>query len=151
MFLSFLACSRSEDPYLRLSGYWEMYDYLYSAYIDARDRVIDGLIAEGKIEWPERIESEEDLMKIGAVLKQYFNDEPSLSERAVRIHEAGMNIEREIYEADTHVIDELPAVDEAIRETADKGWSVQGEILQENTYDGVVLLLLQYYYPETEK
>ena len=150
-FLSYLACSRSDDPYLRLSGYWEMYDQLYGAYIDARDEMIDQLIAEGKIVWPEKIESEEDLMQIGAILKQYFNDEPVLSERANMIYEAGNNIEREIYEADTHVIDELPAVDEAIRETADTGWSVQGEILKENTYDGVVLLLLQYYYPETEK
>ena len=113
--------------------------------------MIDQLIAEGKIVWPEKIESEEDLMQIGAILKQYFNDEPVLSERANMIYEAGNNIEREIYEADTHVIDELPAVDEAIRETADTGWSVQGEILKENTYDGVVLLLLQYYYPETEE
>ena len=34
---------------------------------------------------------------------------------------------------------------EIIEETADVGWETQSEILQENTYDGVTLLLLQHF------
>lgn len=34
---------------------------------------------------------------------------------------------------------------EASGEISSKGWAIQGEILQENSYDGVVLMLLQYY------
>ncbi|MCQ2493357.1 MAG: DUF3810 domain-containing protein [Lachnospiraceae bacterium] len=33
-------------------------------------------------------------------------------------------------------------------EIADKGWEIQGEILQENIYSGMVLMLLQYYYEQ---
>ena len=36
-------------------------------------------------------------------------------------------------------------IEQIIEETADVGWETQGEILQENTYDGVTLLLLQYF------
>ena len=36
-------------------------------------------------------------------------------------------------------------VQEVIQETADTGWETQGNILQENSYDGVTLLLLQYF------
>ena len=39
----------------------------------------------------------------------------------------------------------MPAVQEAIQTTADTGWETQERILQENTYDGVTLLLLQYF------
>ena len=71
---------------------------------------------------------------------------PELSERVYHIYERGMQIEQELYDADEHVIDDMPAVDEVISDTATQGWRIQGEILQENSYDGVVLLMLQYYY-----
>ena len=51
-----------------------------------------------------------------------------------------------MYEADEHPIDDMPAVDELITDTADQGWKIQGEIIQERSYDDVVLLLLQYFY-----
>ena len=71
--------------------------------------------------------------------------EPQLSDRIFQIVREGHVIEQEIYEEDSHPIDEMPAVNEVIEETADVGWETQGEILQENTYDGVTLLLLQYF------
>lgn len=144
-FLSQLALSKSSDPYLRLSGYYEMYTYMYSAYIDAGDKIIDELVAEGKIVWPEKIDSKETLLQLKQQLEAYLGEEPELSDRVLHIHEAGMDIEREIYEAEEHVIDDMPAVNEVITTTADQGWKVQGEILQENTYDGETLLLLQYF------
>ena len=33
-------------------------------------------------------------------------------------------------------------------EIADKGWEMQGEVLGENTYSGITLMLLQYYVEE---
>ena len=59
-----------------------------------------------------------------------------------------MEEERKLYAADSHIIDELPFVDRMIHDAADTGWSTQGKILKDNSYDGVVLLLLQYYYGE---
>ena len=61
-----------------------------------------------------------------------------------------MQIEKQIYGADEHPIDDMPAVDELISDTADQGWKIQGDIIQENTYSGVVLLLLQYFYEENQ-
>ena len=39
----------------------------------------------------------------------------------------------------------MPAVQTVIEETAEIGWKTHGEVLQENSYDGVTLLLLQYF------
>ncbi|MBR3305879.1 MAG: DUF3810 family protein [Lachnospiraceae bacterium] len=116
-FLSELALSRSEDPYLRLSAYMRMHSYVADAYMEA---CFQNDAEPGEL--------------------------PGFSKRAMKIYKAGLAAEQEIYEADTHVIDEIPAADEAIRDAADRGWDIQGEILKENSYDGVVLLLLQYYY-----
>ncbi|MCR4584521.1 MAG: DUF3810 domain-containing protein [Lachnospiraceae bacterium] len=116
-FLSELALSKSSDPYLRLEGYCEMYDYMLGP-------CVESLKAAGK----------------------YLPDViPRLSDRVYHIREASDYIEQELYEADEHALDDMPAVNELIQETADTGWNIQGNILKENSYDGVVLLLLQYY------
>ena len=78
-------------------------------------------------------------------LNQIFEPLPEVSDRVHQINNAGYVIAEEIYDEDSHPIDEMPAVNEVIEETADVGWETQGEILQENTYDGVTLLLLQYF------
>ena len=39
----------------------------------------------------------------------------------------------------------MPAVDQAIGKAGDAGWTVQDAVLQEHTYEGAVLLLLQYF------
>ncbi|MBQ8949784.1 MAG: DUF3810 family protein [Eubacterium sp.] len=120
-FLSQLALSRSDDPYLRLAAYMNMYSYVYSDYMSAH--------------------------------KEQYGDEegPGFSERVKKINEAAIEEERILYESDEHLIDSLPVLDRFIKETADAGWDVQGEILQENSYDGVVLLLLQHYYGELDR
>ena len=61
------------------------------------------------------------------------------------IFDASNDIENEIFDEDEHIIDEMPAVNDAITVTADVGWDIQEDILEENCYDGAVLLLLQYY------
>ena len=147
-FLSELALSRSSDPYLRLAGYYEMYDYLYFDYLDAQTEILQQLIDSGEIVYPEKIDSKETAAQATAIWESVFGPDPEISERAYYIYDAGMEIEQEIYDADEHVIDDMPAVDELISDTADEGWRIQGEILQDNSYDDVVLLLLQYYYSE---
>ena len=146
--LSVLALSRSEDPYLRLAAFMEMYDYLYFDYLDARDRVLDPLIASGEVDWPAKLETREDLQKAEQIVNEICGEEPEFTDRVYRIYAAAEEEEQAIYEADPHPIDEMPAVDEVIHETADTGWKVQGDILQDNSYDGVTLLLLQYFYAE---
>ena len=88
------------------------------------------------------IERITQIMKAEAELIGEF---PDLSERARRIINCAEQIEREVYAADVHPIDDMPTVQNAIEDTADFGWTTQAEILQENCYDGVTLLLLQYY------
>lgn len=145
--LSVLALSRSEDPYLRMAAFIEMYDYLYMAYIEAQDQVLDQMIASGEItDWPEQIQTKEDIEQRKQIYVRVFGEEPEFTDRVWQIYNAGMEIEKEIYEADSHPIDDMPSVNEVITETADTGWKVQGDILQENSYDGVTLLLLQYFY-----
>ena len=112
-FLSEIALSRSEDPYLRLAAYINMYYYVNGEFKKVQD---------------------------------LFEDKPKLSDRVVWIEIASEDEAQKVYEADAHAIDNMPAVDEAIHKTADKGWETQGEVLKENSYDGVVLLLLQDYY-----
>jgi hypothetical protein len=145
--LSVLALSRSEDPYLRMAAFIEMYDYLYMAYIEAQDQVLDQMIASGEItDWPEQIQTKEDIEQRKQIYVRVFGEEPEFTDRVWQIYNAGMEIEKEIYEADSHPIDDMPSVNEVITETADTGWKVQGDILQENSYDGVTFLLLQYFY-----
>ena len=147
-FISVLALSRSEDPYLRLAAFAEIYDDLYCDYLEARDRVIDPLIAAGEVDWPAEIRTKEDYQKAMQITEEICGKEPEFSERVHQIYAAAWEEEQAVYDADPHPIDEMPAVDEVIHETADTGWKVQGDILQENSYDGVTLLLLQYFYPE---
>ncbi len=145
--LSVLALSRSEDPYLRMAAFIEMYDYLYMAYIEAQDQVLDQMIASGEItDWPEQLQTKEDFEQRKQIYVRVFGEEPEFTDRVWQIYNAGIEIEKEIYEADSHPIDDMPSVNEVITETADTGWKVQGDILQENSYDGVTLLLLQYFY-----
>ena len=144
--LSYVALSKSSDPYLRLSGFYEMYDYMYFEYIEAEDRILDQKIAAGEISPVGKINTKEDFIRAVAQRVAIFGEVPELSERVYHIYERGMQIEQELYDADEHVIDDMPAVDEVISDTATQGWRIQGEILQENSYDGVVLLMLQYYY-----
>ena len=117
-FLSELALSKNSDPYLRMEGFYEMYAYLYVDYIEASNEI------------PEEMPGED----------------PCLSDRVYYIQNAATEIEQQMYEADEHPIDDMPAVDELITDTADQGWEIQGEIIQERSYDDVVLLLLQYFY-----
>lgn len=150
-FLSELALSQSDDPFLRFSGFWDMYQYVFDGYLTAQDELLTNMEAEGRLQLPafrDGMTKEEYMataMERYRILVEICGEEPQLSERAGQIMDSAYQIEREVYNEDSHPIDEMPAVQEVIQETADTGWETQGNILQENSYDGVTLLLLQYF------
>ena len=138
-FLSEIALINSDDPYLRFAGYTDLYDWMISAYYDAEEEQLQALLDSGAFEGltiPPQ--TDEDFEKLMAVYNTYFDPEPEVSERAQMIYDAAVEKEAEIYEMPEEV-------HEAITETSDKGWEVQGDILAENSYDGVTLLLLQHF------
>lgn len=156
-FLSQLALSRSEDPLLRFSAYNEMYDFVWEEWYNTVElmqmQVFKDIVAKGNYDFtffPKTAEESKRNMEILEELNweetcmEMFK-EPQLSDKALQILMDGYEIAQEIYEEDPHPIDDMPAVNEVIEETADVGWETQSEILQENTYDGVTLLLLQYF------
>ena len=113
-------------------------------FYETQDAIISDMIAEGSLKEP-NLKDKDSVIAYIEQLNQIFGPLPEVSDRVHQIKDAGYVIAEEIYEEDSHPIDEMPAVNEVIEETADVGWETQGEILQENTYDGVTLLLLQYF------
>ena len=150
-FLSQLAMTRSEDPYLRFSGYLDMMNYLDGPYNEARAEAETELQNEGKLpELPAKFNfSDPDhLAQYRAFAEksaELLGMPPSITERAGLIIEASYNQGKAVYEADSHPLDEMPAVSEIVSDVADVGWETQAAVLKEHCYDGVTLLLLQYF------
>jgi hypothetical protein len=143
-FVSQLALIKSDDPLLRFSAFDAMYSYVSEEFYETQEIIISDMIAEGTLIKP-NWENKDSVIAYIEQITQIFGTLPEVSDRVHQINNAGYVIAEEIYEEDSHPIDEMPAVNEVIEETADVGWETQGEILQENTYDGVTLLLLQYF------
>lgn len=118
-FIAFLACTNSEDPLVRYAGYNEIYYYINDAYYEALYAVRDGESADA--EWKQQ---------------------PQVSGKVYKDRMDTWEASEQKYEAASH-----PAQDfaPAAADVAEVGWSVQGEVLQENSYDGVVKMLLEYY------
>lgn len=116
-FLSYLGCVQSNDPILRYSGYLTIYFYIDDAYTDVLTKLQDDAL------WEEynRVQ----------VMNQVWVDQLESN--------AASNAE---FENDEHPFESFSEIAE---KTADVGWETQGELLQENGYDGVVALMLEYY------
>lgn len=143
-FLSELALTESNDPFLRLSAFWDMYWWLLDDYNSEASDVINDMIERGEISIPYEYGTKEYWHAYTQIYDQ-INDIPNISERADMIYNESIVIRTEIYEADSHPIDEMPKVETVIEEVSDTGWEVQCDILKENSYDGVTLLWLQYF------
>ncbi len=137
-FLSQLALSRSENPFLRFSGYIEMYYFLSDSMYKEMNSIIEEMIKNGEL-------TSEKIQSSNNIYEDIFGSLPFLTKRCDIIKNSSSAVEKEIYDADSHPVENMPEVIEVIEETADFGWETQGEILKENTYNGVVLLLLQYF------
>ena len=154
-FLSELALAGSEDPFLRLSAYKEMHFYLNEDYLSAREEYVKAVCAERGISYPNldfdtlrslpKDERKALLNELRRLDAEYGGEYPAPGDRCYEIDDAARGIEQEEYDAAEHPIDEMPAVDNAIGSVGNVGWTAQGAVLQEDTYDGVVLLLLQYF------
>lgn len=144
-FLSEIALAQSSDPFLRLAAYQDMYYYVLDDYYDSKDQMIEKMIDDGEITVKIPIDNQEDFNTFMRIVTEKLGREPVQSERVHRIIMAAYDIEQQIYEEDEHPLDEMPEANEVIDSVADTGWSVQEEVLQENYYSDVVLLLLQYY------
>lgn len=119
-FIAFLACISSEDPLIRYAGYNEIYYYINRAYYST---LVDIFGVEGaKAEWAKH---------------------PRVSDLVLKDRRDAQEASQEKYEADSHPAQKLS---ETASQVADVGWTVQGDILQENSYDGVVKMVLEYFF-----
>lgn len=117
-FLSYLALANSDDPVLRYSGYYYVFRFIDDAYYKSC------LASDGADAYYE-------FAKEHLIDPQVYTDV---------IHAQDMAYE--LYLQDEHILEDY--ADEA-EEISDVGWNTQAQILQEYNYDGVVLLMLQYY------
>lgn len=129
-FISCIALADGDNPFLQYSAYLEMYDYIVGAYYDC---VIDSLGPDFQL-------SMETVDLFEAVCNQY----PTLSKQVINDVNYAYEIAEEKYEENVN-----PQLEEAFQETsaeiAETGWEIQGEVLKENSYSGLTLMLLQYY------
>ena len=116
-FLSYLGCIHSEDPVLRYSGYLTIYYYIDDAYTDILMELDDDALWE-----------EYNMVQIA---DQVRVDQSESSEEA----DAGFYMDEHPFEGFSQFAEY----------TADIGWETQRDLLQENSYDGVVALMLDYY------
>ena len=117
-FLSYLACSNSDDHLLRYSAYYYMLRYVKNAYYQ------ECLASDNK-----------DLYLLDV------KEHPLLPQVITDVNNANKEAEA-LYLQDEHLLEDY--ADEAA-EISEVGWDTQSQILKEYDYDNVVYLLLQYY------
>jgi hypothetical protein len=156
-FISSLALSQSSDPLLRFSAYDDMISYIQTQWEDAAESIINEMRQRGDTRVPElpQIHSDmtaEEKAAFRAAMEEYkkFEKEnigqiPSYSERANKIINNAYEIHNEVYNADSHPISESETMQETVQSVSESYWDIYEDHMQENSYDGVVLLLLQYY------
>ncbi len=118
-FIAFLACTQSEDPLVRYSGYEDAYEYLNEAYVEAIFACMDSADAI-----------------------EHLKQQPAVSELVKLDRLEAWDASRKKYEAVSHPAQQFETVSAQV---ADVGWNTQAEILKENSYDGVVQMILDYY------
>ncbi|MBR4759786.1 MAG: DUF3810 family protein [Lachnospiraceae bacterium] len=119
-FIEFLACVKSDDPRIRLAGYLYTYNYVDNAY---QSKLMEAYNTDDAIA---RYDSQ---IKVDP---QVGIDQAYARKLAIAN-----------YEKDEHPLEQYS---ETAEKVADKGWSTQERILQEDNYDGVVPLLLHYFH-----
>jgi len=117
-FLSFVSCSRSDDPLLRYSAYYYMLRYVKDAYYKA------------SLESGRKDDYMSDIMQ-HQLLDKVIAD----------VHNANKEAE-ELYLSDEHLLEDYA---DEVSEISEVGWDTQSQILNDYDYENVVYLLLQYY------
>ncbi len=133
-FLSYICLSESDNPVLQYSAYIEIEAYLREALCQAIENSITN---NGEY-------SLEDNPKLMEKYNRELSTLPAIDSRVFTDQHVAYVASEERYEENKNEIMEAGLKDTAV-EVADTGWTLQGEVLQENSYDGVTLMLLQYY------
>ena len=78
------------------------------------------------------------------ILKAAYDQYPQLSKQFYIDYEYAQNQVDKLYEESVSPVLE-ETFSEVSAEVADVGWEIQGDILKENTYSGLSLMLLRYF------
>ena len=124
-FISFLAGTNSDSRLLAYSSYRYILSYVtdecYTAANEMYNRDPEGTL-------------------------EFLNKQPELSARVKLDDQHNIEEYQENYEANVNKALE-ENVSQAAESVADVGWDTQADLLEEKNYDGVVLMLLKYYFP----
>lgn len=122
-FLSYITLDESGDPFLAYVANVEMYyQYIKEAYENA-------LLSTY---------SEENIEE--AVV--HYLEQPQMYSIVWDDLNESWQESKELYEAEEHPAE---VISETVDEVSDYGWEAQDAILKEDNYDGVVIMLLEYY------
>ena len=124
-FISFLAGTNSDSRLLAYSSYRYILSYVTDECYNAANEMYDK-DPEGTLE--------------------FLNKQPELSARVKLDDQHNIEEYQENYEANVNKALE-ENVSRAAESVADVGWDTQADLLEEKNYDGVVLMLLKYYFP----
>ena len=120
-FLSFLGCSHSDDAVVRYSAYEGIYYYVESAYVKALMEAYDSAEAtacfEAQVQLSDQVVA--DITRTNAEREENYQE----------------NVNSAAEEAFSGLAEDA----------AEIGWGTQDQVLQTETYSGVVGLLLDYY------
>lgn len=124
-FISFLAGINSDSRLLAYSSYRYILSYVTDECYTAANEMYNK-DPEGTLE--------------------FLNKQPELSARVKLDDQHNIEEYQENYEANVNKALE-ENVSQAAESVADVGWDTQADLLEEKNYDGVVLMLLKYYFP----
>lgn len=124
-FISFLAGTNSDSRLLAYSSYRYILSYVTDECYTAANEMYNK-DPEGTLE--------------------FLNKQPELSGRVKLDDQHNIEEYQKNYEANVNKALE-ENVSRAAKSVADVGWDTQADLLEEKNYDGVVLMLLKYYFP----
>lgn len=124
-FISFLAGTNSDSRLLAYSSYRYILSYVTDECYTAANEMYNK-DPEGTLE--------------------FLNKQPELSARVKLDDQHNIEEYQKNYEANVNKALE-ENVSRAAKSVADVGWDTQADLLEEKNYDGVVLMLLKYYFP----
>ena len=124
-FISFLAGTNSDSRMLAYSSYRYILSYVTDECYTAANEMYNK-DPEGTLE--------------------FLNKQPELSARVKLDDQHNIEEYQKNYEANVNKALE-ENVSRAAKSVADVGWDTQADLLEEKNYDGVVLMLLKYYFP----
>ena len=120
-FISMISCMNSGDEILKYSAYREMYYY------------VNGEYCRNLMKHMDKKEAAQMYLEQPQLTDIIFSDESDEEEKAEEQYDSEVNKKLE------------EAVSGYAEKAAETGWETQEKVLDEDNYDGVVLLLLRYY------